>query len=258
LEHYSSKIEVIVGGVKDAFRVLEYQKYQGSLTMNKVEGLHHLAICTGDMKAQIDFFTDKLGMELQALYWMHGVENTCHAFLRLNDESSIAFVHNPDISKIESNLGSTHSGNAGSNSAPGTMQHLALKVQSNNELLAMRDRLRSKGVPALGPIEHGMCRSIYFAGLENMTLEFSFSPVPIDNRLWVDPEVVQLLGITGDELASYRNPEPYDDQSGGVPQPGIEAPGPHLTYPPEIYPHVLALKDEDILYSVEHEPPVKI
>ena len=39
-------------------------------TMNKVEGLHHLAICTSDMKSQIAFFTDKLGMELVALYWM--------------------------------------------------------------------------------------------------------------------------------------------------------------------------------------------
>ena len=42
--------------------------------MNKVAGLHHLAICTANMKEQIEFFTDKLGMELQALYWMHGVE----------------------------------------------------------------------------------------------------------------------------------------------------------------------------------------
>ena len=65
--------------------------------MNKIDGLHHLAICTADMKAQIAFFTDKLGMELVALYWMHGVENTWHGFLRLNDESSIAFVSNPDM-----------------------------------------------------------------------------------------------------------------------------------------------------------------
>ncbi len=226
--------------------------------MNKVEGLHHLAICTGDMKAQIDFFTDKLGMELQALYWMHGVENTFHAFLRLNDESSIAFVHNPEISKIESKLGSTHSGNAGANSAPGTLQHLALKVQNNDELLTMRDRLRSKGVPAMGPIEHGMCRSIYFAGLENMTLELSCSPEPIDNRLWIDPEVVDLLGISVEELESYRSPASYADAAGGVPQPGVEAPGPHMSYPPEIYPHILARTDEEVLYSVEHEPPVKL
>ena len=56
--------------------------------MNKLEGLHHLAITTADIKTQIEFFTDKLGMELVALYWMHGVENTFHGFLRLNDESS--------------------------------------------------------------------------------------------------------------------------------------------------------------------------
>jgi catechol 2,3-dioxygenase-like lactoylglutathione lyase family enzyme len=44
--------------------------------MNKVEGLHHIAICTSDMKSQIEFFTDKLGIALQALYWMHGVIHT--------------------------------------------------------------------------------------------------------------------------------------------------------------------------------------
>ncbi len=225
--------------------------------MNKIEGLHHLAVCTGDMKAQIDFFTDKLGMELQALYWMHGVENTFHAFLRLNDESSIAFVHNPEIPKISSEIGHTHSGNAGANSAPGTMQHLALKVSDNDELLAVRDRLRSKGVPVMGPIEHGMCRSIYFAGLENMTLECSCSPEPIDNSLWIDPEVVDLLGISDEELAGYREPANYKDQAGGVPQPGPDAPGPHMDYPPEVYQAILSQPDEVFLYSVDHEPPVK-
>ena len=93
------------------------------------------------------------------------------------------FLHNADISKIESKLDSTHLENAGSNSAARTMQHLVLKVESSNELLAMLDRLRSKGVPALEPIEHGMCRSIYFAGLENMTLEFPHSPVTHQIRL---------------------------------------------------------------------------
>ena len=225
--------------------------------MNKVEGLHHLAICTGDMKAQIDFFTDKLGMELQALYWMHGVENTFHAFLRLNDESSIAFVHNPDIAKIDSTIGLTHSGNAGANSAPGTMQHLAMKVKDEAELLAMRDRLRSKGVPVLGPIEHGMCQSVYFAGLENMTLELSFSREPIDNRLWVDPEVVDLLGISAEELESYRRPAGFEDSAGAVAQPGPDTPGPHMDYPPEVYERVLSTPDEVFLNSVPSEPPVK-
>ena len=126
--------------------------------MNKIDGLHHLAIATADMKEQIEFFTDKLGMELVALYWMHGVPNTWHGFLRLNDESSVAFVCNPDIGKVPVKLGETHAGNAGGNCARGTMQHVALRVKNHDELLAMRDRLRAKGVPVIGPMDHGFCR----------------------------------------------------------------------------------------------------
>ena len=46
--------------------------------MNKVQGLHHLALTTANITEQIEFFTGKLGMELAALYWMHGVKNTWH------------------------------------------------------------------------------------------------------------------------------------------------------------------------------------
>ena len=36
-------------------------------------GVHHLAISTKDIKKQIEFFTDVLGGELKALYWMHEI-----------------------------------------------------------------------------------------------------------------------------------------------------------------------------------------
>ena len=48
-----------------------------------------MSLSTAKMKEQIAFFTDKLGMELVALYWMHGVKNTFHCFLKLNDDSSV-------------------------------------------------------------------------------------------------------------------------------------------------------------------------
>ena len=228
--------------------------------MNKVEGLHHLAICTANMKEQIEYFTDKLGMELQALYWMHGVENTWHGFLRLNDESSIAFVCNPDIEKIQVELGQTHAGNPGASSARGTMQHLALKVKNDEEMMAMRDRLRSKGVPVMGPIEHGMCRSIYFAGPENLSLELSYSNEPINNEAWIDPEVVELAGISAEELARYKNPATFEDQGGAVPQPDIaQTEGPHMTnYPEGAYEMIMRAPDDAILHSVPSDPPVKV
>jgi catechol 2,3-dioxygenase-like lactoylglutathione lyase family enzyme len=226
---------------------------------NKVEGLHHLALCTADMKSQIEFFTDKLGMELQALYWMHGVENTWHGFLRLNDESSIAFVCNPEIEGIEVQMGVTHAGNPGANSAAGTMQHLALKVKDHDEMMAMRDRLRAKGVPVLGPMDHGMCVSMYFAGPENLSLELSYSLEPINNTHWIDPEVVALAGISEEELNRYKNPAACADSGGSIAQPVIDAAatGPHMTnYPPGHYEASMGLPDEAVLNLVESEPPV--
>lgn len=226
---------------------------------NKVEGLHHLALCTADMKSQIEFFTDKLGMELQALYWMHGVENTWHGFLRLNDESSIAFVCNPEIEGIEVQMGVTHAGNPGANSAAGTMQHLALKVKDHDEMMAMRDRLRAKGVPVLGPMDHGMCVSMYFAGPENLSLELSYSSQPINNTQWIDPEVVALAGISEEELERYKNPAAFSGSGGSVAQPAIgeTSTGPHMTnYPPGHYEASMSIPDEVVLTMVESEPPV--
>lgn len=227
--------------------------------MNKVEGLHHLAITTADIKSQIDFFNDKLGMELVALYWMHGVENTFHGFMRLNDESAIAFVQNPDIGEIPVKLGETHAGNPGANSSRGTMQHVALKVKDKDELLAMRDRLRSKGVPVMGPLDHGMCESIYFAGPENLALELSYSNEPINQEAWIDPEVVGLLGIGEDELERFKTSRDFADEGGAIPQAAVDGPGPHMSnYPPGHYEAVMGLSDEQYLHMVTNEPPVKV
>lgn len=228
--------------------------------MNKVEGLHHIAITTANMKEQIEFFTDKLGMELVALYWMHGVENTWHGFLRLNDESSVAFVCNPDIENIPVRMGETHAGNPASNCARGAMQHLALKVKNHEELLAMRDRLRSKGVPVLGPTDHGFCASIYFAGPENLALELSYSEAPIDARAWVDPEVQALAGISDQELARYKRSSDFTDQGGAVPQPPLDGVGPHMTgYPTEdMYTNILSIPDQLVWESSENQPPVEV
>ena len=232
---------------------------QQTQTSNKISGFHHLAICTGDIKGQIDFFTDKLGMELQSMYWMHGVPDTWHAFLRLNDESSIAFVSNPQIKQIPTELGHTHSGNPGANSAAGTMQHVALKVDSYDELLDMRDRLRTKGVPVLGPMDHGMCFSIYFAGLENLSLELAFSAEALDQDMWIDTEVTELAGISPEELEKYKKPEEFKGQKGAVPQPELDdTKGPHMTnYPPGVYEKSMQLPDDFVLNMVESTPPGK-
>ena len=59
--------------------------------MAKLNGVHHIAIMTADVKTQIEFFSDVLGMKIAALYWMHNVEGYFHAFMELNPSCSVAF-----------------------------------------------------------------------------------------------------------------------------------------------------------------------
>jgi catechol 2,3-dioxygenase-like lactoylglutathione lyase family enzyme len=228
--------------------------------MGLPNGVHHLAIATGDIKKQIEFFTDVLGMELVALYWMHGVPGTWHGFLRLGDASSLAFVQNEAIAKVPTQIGVTHAGSAAAPVAPGAMQHVAMNVASLDELLALRDRIRSRGVNVFGPLDHGMCHSIYFAGPEDLSLEIATSAQPIDARAWIDPEVVKLAGISPDELARYRAPAPFASQGGNVPQPPIDPSKPHSRgFPKEVYEAILAMSDEEVTARLSvPTPPVRV
>ncbi len=230
-----------------------------SQATTRVSGVHHLAVNTADIKTQIEFFSDVLGAELVGLFWMHGVEGAWHAFSRLSDHCSISFVELPANHTIEAELGVTHAGNGAGPSAPGTMQHLAFKVDTLDELLAMRDRIRSKGVNVMGYIDHGMCQSIYFAGPEGLTLEVATSAEAINAEAWIDPEVVGLAGISADELARYKNPDAFVAGDEPVAQPPIDPAKPHLAYPAADYEQMMAVPDDVITKHASYtEPPVSV
>ncbi len=153
----------------------------------------------------------------------------------------------------------THAGSGAGKSAPGTMQHVAFNVDTREELLAIRDRIRSRGVNVIGEIDHGMCQSIYFAGPEGLTLEVATSQEAIDPEAWIDPEVVELAGISADELDRFKNPTAYAGEGGAVEQPPMDPSKPHLNYPPNRYEQVLALSDAEITaLSSFADPPVKV
>jgi len=225
--------------------------------MTRVNGVHHLAVTTGDIKAQIEFFSDVLGMELVALYWMHGVEGYWHGFLRWNDHSYLALVESPEIREIKPIMGVTHAGHGTLPCVPGAMQHLAFNVDSDEELLNIRDRIRSRGINVVGPMEHGFATSIYFAGPENLTLEVSTSPEAINAERWIDPEVQALAGISDEELARYKSPAAYEPQGGAVPQPPIDPQKWHVYAPEDEYRKVIAMSDEEFTATFsETTPPV--
>ena len=219
-------------------------------------GIHHLAFMAGDIKKHIAFFSDVMGCPLVALFDMHGVPGGLHAFLRLEDHSYFSIVQLPAVDQIPIELGKTHAGNGALPSAPGTLQHLAFRVATDADLVAMRDRIRSHGVNVLGPIDHGMCRSIYFAGPDQMTLEVATSQAAINPDSWIDPAVLAKAGISGEEAARFRAPAAYAGPS-PVPQPAYDPAKPHMAYPKEMYLQMLKAPDEAITAAGSYpNPPV--
>ncbi len=225
--------------------------------MIKVRGVHHIAFSTADMKGQIEFFSDVLGMPLVAIFPMHGVPSGIHAFLEGSKNCLMSFVQLPANADVEIEYGKTHAGNGALPSAPGTLQHLALVVDNETELLAMRDRIRSRGVNILGPIDHGMCMSMYFAGPEGLTLEIATSTEGIDPKHWIDGEAAAEVGIDAATLARFADPSAFDRPEEAIAQPAFDPEKPHMVYPEAVYQQLLGMSDEQVAAAVSFsEPPV--
>jgi hypothetical protein len=68
----------------------------------------------------------------------------------------------------------------------------------------------------MGPINHGLCKSIYLAAPEGLQLEFATWTAAIDADRWIDPEVVAVCGIDASDLARYRRPAPFASRGGAI------------------------------------------
>lgn len=211
--------------------------------MTQPNGIHHVAFMSADIKKHIAFFSDVVGCPLVALFDMHGVPGGLHAFLRLNDTCYFSIVQLPEAANIPIEIGVTHAGRGENPCAPGALQHIAFGAANEAELIALRDRIRSKGVNVMGPLDHGFCKSIYFAGPDSMALEVAAPANKLIPEEWIDPAVLAKAGISADEAATYRAPAAYKGPS-PVPQPPYDATKPHMPYPAERYKQMLAASDE--------------
>lgn len=220
-------------------------------------GVNHLAISTADMKAQLTYFSEVLGCPTRALYWMHGVADTFHGFVELSPDSYIAFVQAP-VTPTEPQWGISHSGNPGSPVTAGAMQHLAFHVDTVDELLTMRDRIRSHGIQVMGPIDHGFVQSIYFAGPENMALEVATGSA-IDERQWVDPEVQGLCDISAEELERLTNPAGFERPDAAVEQPDFDDELPSMHYQRKVLDKMMGTPDDAMWTDGSYpDPPVSL
>jgi catechol 2,3-dioxygenase-like lactoylglutathione lyase family enzyme len=176
-------------------------------------GVHHLALCTDDMKATVDFYVDVLGMPLvHAMKVPPGLgtgpqnrgnppyEAIRHYFFDMGNDSLVAFFEIPRGAEP-----------AGNRNAIGAMQHCAFVV-TPQRFKEIEDRLKRAGVEYIGPLPQlpGLV-GIYFIDPNGIRLEFACQPADGEAQGVIDcvkqtqeeaaQELATLPGATPDWIA---------------------------------------------------------
>ena len=142
-----------------------------------IRGLHHFAWRCRDCEETRHFYEDLLGLPLVHVIKADHVPSTgeycpyVHIFFQMTDGSYIAFFDLGDDVKADP-----------SPNTPGWVNHLALRVDSVEDLRAAKARLEAAGVEVLGVTDHHIIESIYFFDPNGIRLELT-TPTVSDARM---------------------------------------------------------------------------
>ncbi|WHZ11105.1 MAG: Glyoxalase family protein [Burkholderiaceae bacterium] len=138
-----------------------------------IHGLHHFAWRCRDAEQTRHFYEDILGLPLVHVIKSDHVPSTgeycpyVHIFFRMADGSCIAFF---DLGDDTAALPSPNT--------PAWVNHIALRVASESDLLAAKARLEAAGIEVLGVTDHHIIHSIYFFDPNGLRLELTTPTVP--------------------------------------------------------------------------------
>jgi catechol 2,3-dioxygenase-like lactoylglutathione lyase family enzyme len=178
--------------------------------MVEYSGINHLAMATKDMDATIRFWRDLLGMRLVAGLGRPGYR---HYFFEISAHDMIAFFEWPDVEKIpEKDHGVPVKG-------PFAFDHVAIEVESDDDLWELKDRFEAADIWASEIIDHGFIHSIYAFDPNNIAIEFSAPVEGVDIRKYPKmkdkkPPPVALEGADPQpgHWPEITNPTPKDER----------------------------------------------
>ena len=133
-----------------------------------VEKLHHFAYRCRDAEETRRFYEDMLGLPLVHVIQEDHVPSTgeynpyTHIFFEMKDGSYVAFFDLGD------NVAPDPSPNT-----PAWVNHLALEVAGEAELLEAKSRIEAAGVKVLGVTDHHIIHSIYFFDPNGLRVELT-------------------------------------------------------------------------------------
>jgi len=157
-----------------------------------IKGVHHAAFRCRDAEQTMWFYQDVLGLVADGALVLDEVTGTgkndpyMHIFFRMKNGEYIAFFDAPGsadpdwFARKES-----------------FDMHFAFEVETEADLLAMQARINAHGISALGPVDHGMVKSIYMYDPNGIQIELTMR-TPDHDRIFA-AERAHLL----DQLAKW-------------------------------------------------------
>lgn len=168
------------------------------------KSLHHVAYATRDPEATYEFYSKKLGMPLlRTENHRQGDGFFRHFFFGMGNGEALAFfeVHDvgekPDYStRISDGVG-----------LPIWVNHIAFRLDTLEELAAMKERMHSNGIDQIQEIDHGWATSIYSVDPNGIMMEFCVTTDAAEFGQ-TEEEALRLMRLPRDEIAEETRKEP--------------------------------------------------
>jgi glyoxylase I family protein len=123
----------------------------------KIEKIHHVAYRCNNARKTVEFYREVMNMDLVLAIAEDQVPSTkepdpyMHIFLDAGMGNILAFFEVPNSPPMGRDK-----------NTPEWVQHIAFQVEDMDALLAARDQVEAHGLDIIGPVDHGIFKSIYF------------------------------------------------------------------------------------------------
>ncbi|MED5548251.1 MAG: VOC family protein [Pseudomonadota bacterium] len=137
------------------------------MTVN-LKRIHHVAYRCKDAKETVEFYQRVMGMDFKLAIAENEVPSTkapdpyMHVFLDAGMGNVLAFFELPNSPEMGRD-----------SNTPEWVQHIAFEVEDMDALLAAKAHIEAEGLDVLGPVNHGIFKSIYFFDPNGHRLELA-------------------------------------------------------------------------------------
>jgi catechol 2,3-dioxygenase-like lactoylglutathione lyase family enzyme len=157
-----------------------------------IQSVHHVAYRCNDAQQTVDFYSKVVGIPYALAVAEDRVPSTgektpyMHLFFQLGDGNFIAFFELPESPPMGKDP-----------NTPAWVQHIAFKVADEATLMRKKKEIEARGIDVIGPIDHTICKSIYFHDPNGHRLELAVDTTTPDM-------VKKLVDVAAPMLADWN------------------------------------------------------